>query len=36
MANPIDWSACINADAIDNLDAEQLAAVFAILDKIGN
>ena len=36
MTNPIDWSACVNTDAIDNLDAEQLAAVSAILDKIGN
>jgi hypothetical protein len=34
MENPIDWSETINSDAIDEMDAETLEKVLAILDKI--
>ena len=34
MENPIDWSETINSDVIDEMDAETLEKVLAILDKI--
>ena len=34
MENPIDWSETINSDVIDEMDAETLEKILAILDKI--